>query len=73
MAHKKKHGHPVPPGNQSQTGPPNTQGDTQQGSLPAIDTAGAPHEQDPKRRLGDFTGEGEHSIQQPGGKNDANH
>ena len=35
---------------------------------------GAPaQEQDPKRRLGDFTGTGEHSIQQPGGKNDANH
>jgi hypothetical protein len=26
-------------------------------------------EQDPKRRLGDFTGTGEHSLQQPGGKN----
>jgi hypothetical protein len=33
----------------------------------------SPQEQDPKRRLGDFTGTGEHSFQQPGGRNDANH
>jgi hypothetical protein len=30
-------------------------------------------EQDPNRRLGDFEGAGEHSFQQPGGRNDANH
>ena len=28
--------------------------------------------QDEKRRLGNFEGAGEHSFQQPGGKNDAN-
>jgi len=30
-------------------------------------------EQDPKRRLGDFEGKGEHSMQEPGGKNGADH
>jgi hypothetical protein len=34
--------------------------------------SGAPfEEQDPKRRLGNFEGKGEHAFQQPGGKNDA--
>ncbi|MBY0231489.1 MAG: hypothetical protein K2W96_19565 [Gemmataceae bacterium] len=72
MAHKKQHHAPVPPGNQPAFGP-------QPGPGQATDDAqqaggGAPdQEQDPKRRLGDFTGKGEHSFQQPGGKNDANH
>jgi hypothetical protein len=30
-------------------------------------------EQDPKRRIGDYQGKAEHSLQEPGGKNDANH
>jgi len=30
-------------------------------------------EQDPKRRLGDFEGKGEHSMQEPDSKNGANH
>jgi hypothetical protein len=29
-------------------------------------------EQDPKRRIGDFEGKAEHSLQEPGGKKDAN-
>jgi hypothetical protein len=72
MAHKKKHTGPVPPGNQAHAGP---SGDTDQaakgGQSPAEVTSA--QEQDPKRRLGDFTGKGEHSFQQPGGRNDANH
>jgi hypothetical protein len=30
-------------------------------------------QEEPKNRIGDFTGKGEHSIQEPGGKNGANH
>jgi len=70
MAHKKQHTTPVPPGNQPQAGPPDdATDDTQQtpgGGAPA-------QEQDPKRRLGNFEGAGEHPYQQPGGLNDANH
>jgi hypothetical protein len=73
MAHKKKHGAPVPPGNQPHSGPggapdSSTQDDRQPpgGGAPFTD-------QDPKRRLGDYEGAGEHSIQQPGGLNDADH
>ena len=69
MAHKKKHTHPVPPGNQPQAGPAGgaevSQASEKEGGAPF-------QEQDPKRRLGDFTTAGEHSFQQPGGKNDAN-
>ncbi len=73
MAHKKKHTGPVPPANQPKSGP---------GATPARHEAqpdevappGMPGQaQDPKRRLGDYEGAGEHSIEQPGGKNDANH
>jgi len=71
MAHKKKHNAPVPPGNQSQSGPA---GASSQPQKQAPQGEGASfQEQDPKRRLGDFTGTGEHSYQQPGGLNDANH
>ena len=71
MAHKKKHSGPVPPGNQPQAGPPEkadvnprTDADTTGG--------GSAQQQDAKRRLGNFEGAGEHALQQPGGKNDAN-
>ena len=72
MAHKKKHSGPVPPGNRPHAGPgaPPPPPDEQAARDPE---PGAPFEdQDPKRRLGDFTGKGEHAFQQPGGKNDAN-
>jgi len=72
MAHKKKHSGPIPPGNQSHAGPeaPPAQSDEQKAGTP---DEGAPFEgHDPKRRIGDFEGKGEHSFQQPGGKNDAN-
>ena len=70
MAHKKKHGAPVPPGNQSQFGPTPATGKPAKKGAAEVSSA---QEQDPKRRLGDFEGKGEHSMQEPGGKNDANH
>ena len=72
MAHKKKHGHPVPPGNQPHAGPPDSVDASQQADAHA--GGGSPfQDHDAKRRLGDFEGAGEHSFQQPGGKGDANH
>jgi len=71
--HKKKHVHPVPPGNQPQKGPPADSNDAQQAQDLGSDTSGGFQEQDAKRRLGNFEGAGEHSYQQPGGLNDANH
>jgi hypothetical protein len=70
MAHQKKHNAPVPPGNQSHTGPQDASGEAVKPRAAEVSSA---QEQDPKRRLGDFEGKGEHSIQEPGGKNDANH
>jgi hypothetical protein len=68
MSHKHHGGPaPVPPGNQSSVGPG---GSTNQNEDQQSQGVGF-SEQDPKRRLGDYTTEGEHSIQQPGGKNDA--
>ena len=73
MAHKKKHNGPVPPGNQPHQGLTERSGQTaEKGGQSPAEVASA-QEQDPKRRLGDFTGKGEHSIEQPGGRNDANH
>jgi hypothetical protein len=72
MSKKKKHGPaPVPPGNRQHGGPAEAQNDTAEKAPPSDGTGF--QEEDPKRRLGDFTGKGEHSIQQPGGKNDADH
>jgi hypothetical protein len=70
MAHKKQGGAPVPPGNRSQAGVPGSRGKSPPPEAPEV---GSAQEQDPKRRLGDFEGKGEHSLQEPGGKNDANH
>jgi hypothetical protein len=71
MAHKKKHGNPVPPANQPQTGPPSAR-QAQTARQSAAEVASF-QEQDQKRRLGDFSGAGQHPYQQPGGLNDANH
>ena len=60
---------PIPKGNQAQSGP----------SVPAekpiaSSPEGAPASQhDPKRRLGNYATAGEHSIEQPGGKQGPNH
>ncbi len=70
MAHKKHHGGPIPPGNQSPVGPAGAAGGSTKKGAAEVSSDQA---QDPKRRLGDFEGKGEHSLQEPGGKNDANH
>jgi len=70
MAHKKNrtNHHPIPPANQPK-GPKSKSGAPERTPAPA-DAAGF-HQHDAKRRLGDFEGTGEHSLVQPGGKNDA--
>ena len=73
MAHKKKHRGPVPPGNQSHRGPSEESAQPPKNGSQSPAEVSSSQEQDPKRRLGDFTGKGEHSIEQPGGHNDANH
>jgi len=73
MRHKKKHGPaPVPPGNLPQAGP-SGQDSEGQANEAARSNKEPFQEQDPKRRLGNFSGKGEHPYQQPGGLNDANH
>ena len=68
MAHKKKHGPaPVPAANLPQSGPPDgaNAGEQAQGK------GGSPfHEQDAKRRLGDYESAGEHARKQPTSLND---
>ncbi len=70
MAHKKKHGAPVPAGNQSHSDRATTTGKSAKEGAAEVSSA---QEQDPKRRLGDYDGKGEHSMQEPGGKNGADH
>lgn len=65
---KKNRAAPIPKGNQSPAGPHDR-------AAPAKQTNphGAPaSEQDPKRRLGNFQTAGEHSIEQPDGKQGPN-
>jgi hypothetical protein len=69
MAHKKRHNVPVPPGNKSPIGPVDA---GKSAKIGAAEVQSA-QENDPKRSLGDFENKGEHSIQEPGGKKDANH
>jgi hypothetical protein len=74
---KKHHGGPgpVPPGNRPHAGSPDAANEEHEtpDNLQKGGEISSQQEEDPKRRLGDFTGKGEHSIQQPGGKNDSNH
>ncbi len=73
---KKHHGGPgpVPRGNQSKMGPKFNEKPADEEAAESSPSEGTPgHEQDPKRRLGNFVGAGEQSVKQPGGKNDANH
>ena len=70
MAHKKKHGAPVPPANRSQA---DNKAEADKSANKGTAEVSSAQEQDPKRRLGDFEGKGEHSIQEPGGKNGADH
>ncbi|MFL5329045.1 MAG: hypothetical protein ACJ8C4_09020 [Gemmataceae bacterium] len=69
MGQKKHHRGPapVPPGNQ-----PSAPANDERGAADTTRGAGF-EEQDPKRRLGDYTGAGEAAYVQPGGSNDANH
>jgi len=73
MAHTKKHSGPVPPGNQAQAGPVGASDEGAQQGPQVADGGASFQEQDPKRRLGDFTGAGEAPHRQPGGRNDADH
>ncbi len=67
--HKKRHGAgPVPPANLPQAGPQSGATAAQQAEAAG---GGAPfQEQGPKRRIGDYEQEGEHSLQQPSRLND---
>jgi hypothetical protein len=67
MSKKQHTAGPVPPANRPK-GPANSDEAEPNENVP--DGTGF-NEQDPKRRLGDYTGAGEHSIQEPGGKNGA--
>lgn len=70
---KKHHGGPgpVPPANrQSHFGGAAKRDDDAEQPNEAGTSGAASQEQDPQRRLGDFTGAGEHSIQQPSDLND---
>ena len=71
MAHKKNQSahRPVPPANRPHR--PGQENASARADHPPASGAGF-NEQDPKRRLGDFTGAGEHSLKQPGGHNAAN-
>jgi len=71
MAHKKQRGGPVPPGNRSNFGPSGAKKPATEDEQTSAEKE--PQEQDPKRRIGDFSGTAEHPYQQPGGLNDANH
>jgi len=71
---KKHHGGPapIPPGNRPHTGPsavPNNS-DADQPDQSDTNTGASFQDQDAKRRLGDFSGAGEHPRQQPGRLND---
>jgi len=58
---------PVPPANRPKGPGPGSDGEDVQEPIDQDGTGF--QEQDPKRRLGDYTGAGEHARQQPGGKN----
>ena len=70
MSKKNHNPGPVPPGNRPQ-GPGSPKGEEENLDTTADENGGAPfQEQDPKRRLGNFGGTGEHPRQQPGRQND---
>jgi hypothetical protein len=62
---------PIPPGNRPQSGPPTpTREDENEAASRKAEGGAGFEEQDPKRRLGDYGGAGEHPRQQPGRLND---
>ena len=62
---------PIPPGNHARSG----NSSTTDKKLDTDQKAGevASQQEEPSNRIGDYNGKGEHSIQEPGGKNGANH
>ena len=70
---KKRHGPGLtPPANAPHGGPPSSSAAEANVRSGSVDQGAGFEQQDPKRRLGNFEGAGEHSFVQPGGKNDAN-
>jgi len=65
MAHNKKHGGPIPQDNQSKAGPA-SKADMSRQARGGVESEAPFQDQDPKRRLGNFEGAGEHAYQQPG-------
>ena len=61
----KKNHSPVPAGNRPPSG---TAYERPEEEEPGTTPSG--QEEDPRRRMGDFTGKADHSLQQPGPKND---
>lgn len=61
---------PVPPGNRPQSGPAHQAEDEHAADQSDTDTGAPFQEQDPQRRLGGYSGTGEHPIQQPTQLND---
>ena len=63
---------PVPAGNQPQAGPAfgNDQPDVNEATKDDANTGASFQDQDVQRRLGQFSGAGEHPRQQPGRLND---
>ena len=70
MSGKSHNPGPVPPGNRSHSGTGYRATDADDAEKPADQSGTGFQEEDPKRRLGDFTGAGEHARQQPGPLND---
>ena len=62
---------PIPSGNRSRSGKSNQSPDEEQKlKKEGVGSNEAFQEEDPKRRMGDFTGTADHSRQQPGPLND---
>jgi hypothetical protein len=61
---------PIPPGNRSHSGANYDEPDQDESGKTDAPQSETGQEQDEKRRLGDFTGKGEHARQQPGPLND---
>ncbi|MCU0703638.1 MAG: hypothetical protein MUF18_06640 [Fimbriiglobus sp.] len=61
---------PVPPDNRPAAGPGHPPADEHAPTEHDENSGASFQEQDPKRRLGGFSGAGEHPIQQPTKKND---
>jgi hypothetical protein len=70
MSKKNRNPGPVPPDNKSPAGTDYEEPDQDESGKTAAPQSETGQEQDPKRRLGDFTGKGERARQQPGPLND---